>query len=491
MRRTQRLSKSRFTAGLQCLKQLWWRVHEPQAPELVVDPQTQAIFDQGAKVGAVARTHVPGGRLVDRPYNAYAERLALTRQFLDERVPAIYEACFVADDVFVAVDILERSRDGFHLIEVKSSTSVKDEHLPDAAIQLHVLGRSGLDVGRAEVMHLNRACAYPDLHDLFVRQDVTAEAEALLPGIPGSVRTQLEALAGPLPEVAIGDHCSAPRACPFIERCWPTPPAHHVSTLYFMRQRAAALEAEGYSTIFQLPPDVSLNRTAARQVRAVRSGRMVVEPGLAEALETFEPPLAYLDFETVNPAIPVWDGCHPYDAIPAQFSCHVENGTGGFDHHEWIAEGSGDPRRPMAERVIAACRGARTIVAYNASFESGCLQRVAAALPDLREELARVQARLADPLPVVRNFIYHPDFGGSFSLKSVLPALVPELEYDELEVAEGNAASVHLARLMFEPQSLDAAERTRLLRALHRYCELDTWGMVKLLERLRGIAARS
>ena len=258
-----------------------------------------------------------------------------------------------------------------------------------------------------------------------------------------------------------------------------------------MRQRAAALEAEGYSTIFQLPPDVSLNRTAARQVRAVRSGRMVVEPGLAEALETFEPPLAYLDFETVNPAIPVWDGCHPYDAIPAQFSCHVENGTGGFDHHEWIAEGSGDPRRPMAERVIAACRGARTIVAYNASFESGCLQRVAAALPDLREELARVQARLADPLPVVRNFIYHPDFGGSFSLKSVLPALVPELEYDELEVAEGNAASVHLARLMFEPQSLDAAERTRLLRALHRYCELDTWGMVKLLERLRGIAARS
>src|SRR5512135_327237 len=141
-----RLSKSRFTAGLQCHKQLWWRVHEPDAPELVPDPAQQAIFDQGTRVGEVARTYVPGGELVDLPHDAFAKRIARTRELLFYRVPAIYEATFTGGDVYAAVDILEREGGRFHLIEVKSTTKLKPEHIPDVAIQLHALRAAGLDV---------------------------------------------------------------------------------------------------------------------------------------------------------------------------------------------------------------------------------------------------------------------------------------------------------------------------------------------------------
>jgi len=192
------LSKSRFTAGLQCHRLLWWRVHEPDAPELTAGLADQAILDQGTRVGELARSYVPGGRLVDLPYDAFAERITATRRLLAEGVPAIYEASFSAGHVYAAVDILTREPDGLHLIEVKSTTSLKEEHLPDIAIQLHVLGRSGLEPARAELMHLNRACTYPRLEDLFVREDATVEARALQPALPAEIEAQLRMLAGGL-----------------------------------------------------------------------------------------------------------------------------------------------------------------------------------------------------------------------------------------------------------------------------------------------------
>ncbi len=419
-----RLSKSRFTAGLQCHKQLWWKAHEPDAPELVPSPAQRAIFDQGTRVGEVARTYVPGGVLVDVPHNAFAQRLAMTKRLLDQRVPAIYEASFDAGNVYAAVDILERDGDAFRLIEVKSSTRLKEEHLPDVAVQLHVLRAAGLDVARAELMHLNRECAYPDLSDLFVREDVTDAAEALQPDLPELIAEQLRMLAGGLPDVPIGEHCRTPYECPFMSRCWADVPENHVSTLYRAPHGGAALIALGFETIAELPVE-GLNAIQERQREAVLTGRLIVEPGLADALRVFEGPLAFLDFETVGLAIPVWEGCHPYDQVPVQFSCDVEAADGTLAHHEWLADGPADPRPELARALVAACRGARTVVAYNAHFERGCIERLADAVPDLAHELLAIAGRLADPLPIVRAHVYHPDFHGSFSLKSVLPALVP------------------------------------------------------------------
>jgi predicted RecB family nuclease len=430
---------------------------------------------------------VPGGVLVDLPHNTVPERLAETEQAIERRAPVIYEAAFQADDMFVSVDILERRGTGYCLIEVKSTTSVKQHHLADVAIQAHVLRRSGLDVRRMELMHLNRGCTYPDLSDLFVREDVTTMAEALLPVIPMDVAAQTVMLGGGLPNVPIGDHCSTPYDCPFAQRCWPVLPPYHVSTLYAMRQRALELDEEGYHTIHDLPEDVPLGAIADRQRRAVQTGQVVVEPGLAQALKAFVPPIAFLDFETVGLAVPVWSGCHPYDAVPVQFSCHVVREAGQVVHHEWLAEGPEDPRPVLAERFVEACQAARTVVAYNAPFERSCIERVADAVPRHAGPLHRIVSRLVDLLPVVRSHIYHPDFGGSFSLKKVVPALVPDIRYDGLAVGDGQSASLGLVRLLFLGSSLGETAKEQLRRDLQRYCYQDTWALARLLERLHDL----
>jgi hypothetical protein len=288
--------------------------------------------------------------------------------------------------------------------------------------------------------------------------------------------------------VPIGRHCDEPYECPFKGRCWPPLPEHHIGTLYYVGSRKWDLEAQGFVTIPDLPDGFPLHPAAERQRRAIRAGGMVVEPGLADALAALRAPLAVVDFETVAPAIPVWNGCHPYEAVPAQFSCHAQGALGRWIHHDWIAEGPEDPRPELVRRLAAACEGASTILAYHADFERTCLRRIAESLPELREAAESILSRLVDALPLVRDHVYHLGFKGSFSLKSVLPALVPGLDYTDLEIKGGMAASRELERLMLDGDSIPADERVRVREALRRYCERDTWGVVKLLERLEELA---
>src|SRR5438034_2317218 len=216
-----RLSKSRFTSGLQCHKKLWWEGHEPDAIELQPDKVLQDLFDQGRQVGELARTRYPGGALIDLPHDARAERVAATREFLDAGAPAIFEATFIADDTFVAIDVLEKQRDGYHLTEVKSSSSLKEQHIPDVAIQARVAAACDVNITAAAVLHCNKGVRNPETGDLFARTDVTAPVAAFLPQVPDEIARQREMLAGPLPDVPIGLHCFEPRECPFLDRCWP------------------------------------------------------------------------------------------------------------------------------------------------------------------------------------------------------------------------------------------------------------------------------
>jgi uncharacterized protein DUF2779 len=485
-----RLSKSRYLSGLQCHKQLWWRVHEPEASELSPTPGQQNLFLQGREVGERARGHVPGGELIDLPFYQYDNKVTATREALNRELPAIYEAWFLADETYVGVDILERTSRGHTVIEVKASNSRKPEHLPDATVQVHVLRRAGLQIERAEVMHLNPECRFPDLTNLFIREDVTALVEAALIGVPDELAAQRRMLEGPLPDVPIGEHCTNPHACPFIERCWPKLPDHHVSKLYRIeRKRALELETDGYATIYDLPSDLELSVIHARQVKAVQTGQMVVEPTLSRVLAQFTSPLAFLDFETVSLGIPRWPGCRPWQQVPVQVSVHVEERGGGLVHHQWIADGPEDPRPALAQAVVEACAGARKIVAYHASFERECIKRLREAVPRLAKELERIEKRLVDLLPAIRSHVYHPDFAGGFSIKKTLPALVPGLSYSDLKVQDGEAATVELQRLMFQAAELPPGERAGLRQDLLRYCERDTWAMVKLLEKLRSLVA--
>src|SRR5213083_252537 len=487
-----RLSKSRFLAGLQCHKQLWWRVHEPDAPELVPDAALRNVLNQGNGVGRRAREYVPGGELVDLPFYQFDNKVAQTRDILQREPspPALYEATFLADDTYAAVDILERGPRGYGVVEVKATNSLKPEHLPDVALQVHVLRRAGLPVERAAVMHLNPECRYPDLSNLFAREDVSAPVEGVLLGLPDELAAQQRMLEGPLPQVPIGDHCTRPHDCPFLERCWPKLPDHHVSSLYRIeRKKALQYEADGYASMADLPTDLELSAIHARQVRAVRSGTMVVEPSLRAVLAKFNSPLAFLDFETVSLAIPRWPGCRPWQLVPVQFSCHAEDLGRGLVHHEWIADGPDDPRLALAQALVEACAGARRVVAYYASFERDCIRHLKAAVPGLERELTRIEQRLVDLLPAIRNHVYHPDFGGSFSIKKTLPALVPGVSYSDLKIADGETATVELLRLMFEGATMPPDERAALRRALLAYCARDSWAMVKMLETLRTLVA--
>lgn len=171
--RSAGLSKTRVMAGLQCHKLLWWMVNEPTVLELQPNELVQAEMDRGTRVTEIARSYVPGGVMIDLPYDAYAERLTLTRRAIEDGASVVYEASFPADGVYVAVDILRRDTRSFHLIEVKSTTLVKDHHIPDVAVQAYVLRQNGLDLVSTEVMHLNRECTYPDLSNLFVRSDLS------------------------------------------------------------------------------------------------------------------------------------------------------------------------------------------------------------------------------------------------------------------------------------------------------------------------------
>jgi len=482
------LSKTRFVAGLQCLRRLWWETHECDAPELVPDAARDAVFARGHRVGEVARTYVPGGVLIDGTPLSREERVEQTRKAVLAGAGVVYEASFFEDGVFVAVDILERVAGKFVLTEVKSTSHFKPEHVPDVAVQLHVLERAGLAVRRAEVMHLNPKCRYPHLGNLFVRKNVTRQARAWMRGISKRIQVMQNSLVADLPDVKVGDHCDTPYECSFKTRCWPELPEHHVSTLYRLtKKKMAKLKAAGHETIHDLPTDFKASGPTARQVASVRSGKLIADPGLAAALAAFKEPIACIDFETIMPAIPRWNGCRPYMTVPVQFSVHV--GTrNDWKHHSWLAEGGDDPRPALADALLAACGGARTVLAYSAAFENQRIRELAEAAPRRAGELRALLGRVRDLLPVIRDHTYHPDFGGSFSLKSVLPVLVPGAGYDDLEVGDGLTAAANLETLLLNEASLAPQERHDLRKALLAYCERDTQAMVQLLDALRRLA---
>jgi predicted RecB family nuclease len=482
------LSKSRFVAGWQCEKLLWWTVHEPEAVELQPDKVLQDLFDQGRQVGELARLEFPGGMLIDHAHDAYTERLASTQAAIEAAVPAIFEACFESDGVFLAVDVLERGPAGWTVIEVKSASSVKAEHIPDAAIQTWVLRNAGIDVTHVEIMHLNSEYRHPNQGALFAREDVTALVEAFLPQVPALVAELRAMLDGPIPEKQIGAHCYEPHECAFHARCWPDDP-HHIRHLYNVGpKKTVSYMASGVHFFRDLPPNGKLPLAAQRQLRALREQRLVVEPMLAADLVPFESPLGYLDFETVGRAVPVWDGLAPWGAAVAQFSYHEEVGDGTHTHVGWLAEGPGDPRRELAEAMLEATAAANRIVTYSA-YEKTRITELKRLVPERAAALDELLAKLVDLLPVVRNNVYHPDFRGSFSLKYVLSPLVPGLSYNDLVIVDGRLASVEIARLLFVAHRIPARERDRLRQDLLDYCERDTWATVRLMARLRELAA--
>ena len=464
-------------------------MHEPDARELQPNKVLQDLFDQGRQVGEAARGRYPGGVLIDLPHHAGAERVAATQAALDAAAPAIFEATFIADDTFVAIDVLEKQNDGYHLTEVKSSSSQKPEHISDVAIQARVAAACGVRITAAAVLHLNKEFRHPASGDLFARTDVTRPVAEFLPRVPDEIDRQREMLAGPLPDVPVGLHCFEPRECPFMDRCWPDAPDHIRHLAGVGPKRTAAYLTRGITSIGDLPAKEKLNFTQRRQLKAMAEQRLIVEPTLAREIAPFASPLGFLDFETIARAIPVWPGMAPWQQAAAQFSYHERQPDGSYTHAAFLAEGPDDARPKLAAAMIRATANAERVVMYT-PFEKTRIRELQQAVPELAAKLAALEAKLIDLHPVVRNCVYHPDFRGSFSLKYILTPLVPELTYDDLVIVDGRVASVEIARLLFVADKVPRHERDRVRRDLLKYCERDTWAMVKLVERLQELAAR-
>jgi hypothetical protein len=484
-----RLSKSKFLSGLQCHKRLYLEMRHPELAE-PPDLSTQAIFAMGTEIGILAQRRFPGGVLVAPTLRPREAAVALTAKLLqDPDVPAIFEGAFEHEGVIVRVDILERvlgtqeHRSAWRLIEVKSSTRVKEVHLNDLAIQRHVLIGSGLDLAGTCLMHIDTGYFYEggqvDLEALFALDDVsTVVAER-----QGKVPEQLEAMKSILlesspPAIEPDDRCHSPYECPFWAHCTKDKPLRWIYHLPGPKKVVQQLVQEGITSIDEIPEAANLSITQRR----VKDNVEWASADLARVLQSVEYPVHHLDFETVMLAVPKFPRMKPYQSIPVQWSNHIELPSGEIIHHEFLHGEATEPRRQWADRLLESLGEQGTIVVYS-SYEEAMMRQVAEAFPELRKVFSAVIKRLWDLYPVIKEHYYHPDFQGSYSIKSVLPVMVPELSYRDLLIQEGAQAASEYYRMVFIEE--DWIEQARIKEALLQYCARDTMAMVRLRRALK------
>jgi Domain of unknown function(DUF2779) len=482
------LSKSRYLSGLQCHLRLW---HSCFNRELAseVTPAQQALFGTGHEVGELATRLFPEGVLIREDHFHHEEAVQTTRNIVqDPSVSTIFEAAFLYHDVRIRVDILKRLDNGqWNMIEVKSSTSVKDIHLPDVAIQYYVLKASGLNINRAFLLLINNQYVYDgsnfDLENFFSFYDVKDEILSIQNEIPSSIDEQHQMLsAADAPLVQPSRHCNTPFICEFWEYCTKDMPAHWIFDLYGVSQKKFdELTGMNVEDIKDIPDAFNLTELQERMRKCVKNNETFISKRLHAQLTDVEYPVHFLDFETVNPAIPRYAHTSPYQVIPFQWSDHILYEDGSLAHKEYLCDDDRDPRDDFTRTLLHALGQKGTIFIYT-TYEKTIIERLAEYLPQYRDDLLRIPNRFKDLCAIIRHYFYHPGFHGSFSLKFVLPVLVPEMRYDTLSIKDGSHASFEYLR-MIHPDTV-SEEKEKIKEDLLVYCSQDTLAMVRIREQL-------
>jgi len=485
------LSKSQYINGLQCHKSLWLRKRRPELiPE--IDAQKQQMFDTGHEVGELAKQLFPGGTEIAFDRGNFQAMIEKTTAAIAAGAEVIYEASFRAHDVFIMADILVRNGAAWDLYEVKASTRVKPYHQNDAAIQYYVL-HDLIPVGRTHIVHVNSDYVFSgelNLQQLFTIADISERVAELQASIEANLASIASMLDGDEPAIPIGLQCSDPYDCDFKSYCWQSVPRPSVFDLYRLGEKDKFdLYHRGLVTYADLE-DAALTPAQELQVKTALKGEVHIDAGrIEEFISRAEYPINFLDFETFSNAVPKYEGQQPYRAIPFQYSLHVLHATGELEHREFLADEHSDPRRELGERLLNDITPSGTIVAFNKSFEQSVIRSLAAMSKQRQSALLELNKRFIDLIEPFRKLMYyHPDFNGSFSIKSVLPAMFPDddgLDYKKLEIQGGEMAMVAYARL---GQVNSDAERQRIRAALLDYCKLDTLAMVAVWRKLDSIA---
>ncbi|HNW75177.1 MAG TPA: DUF2779 domain-containing protein, partial [Bacteroidales bacterium] len=403
------ISKSSFIRGQQCHKSLWLHLNQPEEQDEISDAQ-QRIFDTGHSVGSYAQQLFPGGIDASRgEHQKISEALAYTQELISDGQSVIYEAAFSDGETLCYMDILVKENGQWRAYEVKASTGVKEYQVMDVAYQYYVITHSGLDLADIFLVHLNNQYIRRgeiDVQQLFTRVNMTTTILAMQDQIPGNLDAIQKMLAaGAAPDIEMGFQCTHPYNCDFMEFC-----------------RSSS----------QNEPEASHQQPASRN-----------QDALDEFKADLEYPLYFLDFETIFPAIPIHDESRPYQQIPFQFSLHVQRVENADpEHYEFLGTPPADPRPAFIEELLAKLDNAGSIVVWNKTFECTRLKEIARDFPHYQEQIEGLLERVVDLMvPFRRKHIYTPEMNGSYSLKAVLPALAPDLSYNDLEIKEGGMAS--------------------------------------------------
>jgi predicted RecB family nuclease len=494
-----KISKSRFVSGAQCQKKLYFDLFRKDLKSPVT-PQQQALFNTGHEIGHLAQQVFPGGiDLSPETYYDFSDAIDQTREAINKGQTTIYEAAFYHEEVLAALDILHHQDGERWAIEVKSSTSVKDYHLQDAALQYWVMAQSGFTPDKFFLMHINNAYVKQgpiDPKALFTLSDITTEVKEKQAWVAEQIPSLKSLQANQEPDIPIGKHCDAPFECDYKPHCWKhIPSKDSVFELKNARGKDWELYEQGILHLADVPPDFKLSVTQQMQVEGVKFGSSFIrkEP-INEFLETISYPVYYFDFETINSAIPILDGTKPFQQVPFQYSLHRVSAPGESAEHtpflanplDFTEKGEADPLQSLINRLKTDFQHEGTILAYNAVFEKTVLKALATAYPEDAEFIHLLTERFVDLMDVFKQGWYVTTaMQGSYSIKYVLPALFPELSYDNLAIGNGaDASNTFLSMIVGSFTGNETLTRKQLLQ----YCEQDTYAMVLLHKELLRVS---
>jgi len=485
-----RLSKSKVTEYLQCPKRLYLSIHHPELREESAD--MQARFNVGHQIGDIARQLYPDGIMIGDENNDLRAALEQTKQVLrDNPGKPIFEATFQYGGMLIRADLLIPDGANYRMVEVKSSTSVKDYYLPDCAMQSWVSENAGTQLSSVTLMNVDSSFVYKHVGDykgLLKETDITESIQPFKQNVPMWIEDCQQLLSGSLPEIEIGPQCSSPFECPFYGHCSAGQPEYPVTLLpgnMGKRGTSDMLRAMGYHDL-KLVPEGVIESPPLEQIRRVTaSGIAELDESVQEVMASLPYPRYYLDFETIQFTAPIWLETRPFQQLPFQWSCHIESSDGSLDHVEFLDLSGDQPMYRFSESLIKAMGGDGPILVYNQSFEKSRIREMAEMFPEFANSLIALNDRIVDLLPIAKQYYYHPAMKGSWSIKAVLPTIAPELDYADLEdVQDGGMAQAAYLEAIAPTTS---PERKEVLRkALLKYCERDTFAMVMLARFFEG-----
>ena len=491
--RIHRLSKSQYLTGLQCPKALWLYRHRP---DLVppISEQKQWLFDSGHEVGNLAQAYFRGGHLIDEAYYEIGKAIDSTNRSIADGHDVIFEATACSPDgAFSRIDILQKvsPTNSWDLIEVKQSTDVKDYHLDDIALQRYAFVGAGYDVRHSILMHLDRGYVRwgeLDPKKMFLLEDCTDLAQSRMAGIASHLKFLLDvANQSDEPLAPIGRHCKSPFECDYMEYCWQPVPEYSVFNV-FGGAKLDSLLAANIIDLNDLPAGFPLTDRQIIDIHAYDSQAVHVDrDAIHNFLNTLEYPLYYLDYETIFPAIPLFDNSSPYQQVPFQFSLHIQHvKEGDLKHIEFLHAARTDPRSDFVSALLGSCGTEGSVIVYNMGFESRINRELSMIFPHRAAALEKINSRMVDLLiPFRSRYLYHPKMMGSASIKKVLPAFIPELSYEALEISDGDMASRNYLKCL--KGMVSESEKMKIYDDLKRYCKMDTYAEVKLIEKLYEI----